>query len=588
MDSTTLRRRFLEFFQGQGHAVIGHAPLAPENDPSVLFTTAGMHPLVPYLLGEPHPAGRRLANVQPCLRTGDIDAVGDATHLTLFEMLGNWSLGDYWKERAIRLSYTLLTEVFGHDPARLSVTCFAGEAGVPRDEEAAEIWRGLGIPAERICFLPRADNWWGPAGATGPCGPDSEVFFDSDPGGPPGQTPGSHPARFWELANNVFMAYEKRADGAYAPLAQRNVDVGVGLERNLMALQGAESVYATDLFLPVVAAVEGLASRPQPFAVRVIADHVRAAAALLAEGVRPGNSDQPYIVRRLVRRAARHGRALGIGGPFLARLSEQVVEALAPAYPLLAAQRGPIAAALDEEEQQFLKTLARGERVFVQAVAGLEAEGRAELPGELAFRLYDTYGFPLELTAELAGERGLALDAAGFQTAQEEHQRRSRAGAAGRFAGGLNERNPATTRLHTATHLLQAALRAVLGPHVEQRGSNITAERLRFDFSHPERLCPEQIAAVEALVNRAIGRDLPVEWVEMGLGEARTAGVLGFFAERYGERVKVYRIGDVSAEICGGPHVARTGELGRFRILKEEAVGAGVRRIKAALVAEPA
>ncbi|GAB4213546.1 MAG: alanine--tRNA ligase [Roseiflexaceae bacterium] len=588
MDSMTLRRRFLEFFQRQGHAVIGHAPLIPENDPSVLFTTAGMHPLVPYLLGEPHPAGRRLANVQPCLRTGDIDAVGDPTHLTLFEMLGNWSLGDYWKEQAIWLSYTLLTEVFGHDPARLYVTCFAGDHEVPRDEEAAALWRALGIPQEQICFLPRADNWWGPAGATGPCGPDSEVFFDSDPSGPPGQTPGSHPARFWELANNVFMVYEKRADGSYAPLSQRNVDVGVGLERNLMVLQGVDSVYATDLFLPIVAAIKELAPRPQPFAVRVIADHVRAAAAVLAEGVRPGNSDQPYVVRRLIRRAARHGRALGIAGPFLARLSEQVVAALGPVYPLLAERRDQIAAALDEEEQQFLNTLARGERVFTQAVAGIVAEGRAELPGELAFRLYDTYGFPLELTAELAGERGLALDTAGFQSAQEEHQRRSRAGAAGRFAGGLNERNPATTRLHTATHLLQAALRMVLGPHIEQRGSNITAERLRFDFSHPERLHPEQLAAVEALVNQAIGRDLPVVWAEMSLDEARVAGALGFFAERYGERVKVYRIGDVSAEICGGPHVAHTGELGRFQILKEEAVGAGVRRIKAVLLAEPA
>jgi alanyl-tRNA synthetase len=583
MDSTALRRRFLEFFQRRGHALVGAAPLLPENDPSVLFTTAGMHPLVPFLLGQPHPAGRRLANCQPCLRTGDIAEVGDATHLTLFEMLGNWSLGDYWKEEAVALSFELLTEVFGHDPERLHVTCFAGDADAPRDLETAALWRARGIPEERISFLPKADNWWGPAGASGPCGPDSEVFFDSDPTGPPGQTPASHPARFWELANNVFMAYEKLPDGRFAPLAQRNVDVGVGLERNLMVLQGVGSAFETDLFLPLTAAVAERAARPAPLALRVIADHVRAAVFLLAEGVRPGNTDQPYVARRLIRRAVRHARAIGIAGPFLGRLAETVAASLGETYPLLRAQQDAVGAALEEEEGRFLRTLARGERVFAQASEACRAAGQTALPGQVAFALYETHGFPLELTTELAGEQGLAVDEAGFAAALEQHQRRSRSGAGGRFAGGLNERNAATTRLHTATHLLQAALRELLGPHVEQRGSNITSERLRFDFSHPERLSPAQLAEVEGWVNRAIARDLPVERADLSLEEARQQGALGFFAERYGERVTVYRIGELSLEICGGPHAARTGDLGRFRIRREEAAAAGVRRIKAVL-----
>lgn len=583
MDASSLRQRFLAFMHQHGHALIGAAPLLPENDPSVLFTTAGMHPLVPFLLGQPHPAGPRLANCQPCLRTGDIEEVGDATHLTLFEMLGSWSLGDYWKEQAIRLSFALLTEVFGHDPQRLHVTCFAGDADAPRDLETAALWRELGIPRARISFLPKADNWWGPAGASGPCGPDSEVFFDSDPGGPPGQTPGSHPARFWELANNVFMAYEKLPDGRFAPLAQRNVDVGVGLERNLVLAQGAGSVFETDRFLPILAAIQERAARPAPLGLRVIADHTRAAVFLLAEGVRPGNTDQPYVARRLIRRAVRHARLCGIAGPFLARLSEVVAQSLGADYPLLREHQGAVAAALEEEEGRFLRTLARGERFFDQAAGACGAAGQSLLSGQSAFTLYETHGFPLELTCELAGERGLMVDQQGFAAALAQHQQRSRSGAGGRFAGGLNERSLATTRLHTATHLLQAALRALLGPHVEQRGSNITAERLRFDFSHAERLSPEQLAAVEGWVNRAIAQDLPVERADLSLEQARRLGALGFFAERYGERVTLYRIGELSLEICGGPHVARTGELGRFRIRKEEGVAAGVRRIKAVL-----
>jgi alanyl-tRNA synthetase len=549
----------------------------------VLFTTAGMHPLVPFLLGEAHPAGKRLANAQKCLRTNDILEVGDAVHLTFFEMLGNWSLGDYWKEEAIRLNYALLTERMGLDPERLYVTCFAGDADAPRDDEAAEVWRGLGIPERRISFLPKSDNWWGPAGATGPCGPDSEVFYDSDPGGPPGETPASNPRRFWEVCNNVFMQYDLQADGRYLRLDQRNIDVGLGLERTLTILRGVASPYETELFVPIVAAIRSLAAHSDTFAERVIADHIRAAVFILAEGIRPGNGDQPYVARRLIRRAIRYGRTLGIEGQFLARLADEAIPTLSDAYPELEQRRQPICAALDEEEARFQRTLGRGVAEFEKAIGACRSRGETVVPGDVVFRLYDTYGFPAELTEELAGQRGLGADMGGFQAAFAAHQERSRQGAAGHFRGGLAERIPATTRLHTATHLLHEALRRVLGPHVAQRGSNITAERLRFDFAHGERLAPEQLAAVEALVNEQIGRDLPVAWAEMGFEDAKRAGAIGLFEERYGEQVKVYAIGEFSKEICGGPHVERTGELGRFRIAKEEAVGAGIRRIRAIL-----
>jgi alanyl-tRNA synthetase len=583
MDSRTLRQTFLEHLRANGHAIVGGAPLIPEHDPSVLFTTAGMHPLVPFLLGEPHPAGRRLANVQPCLRTNDILEVGDATHLTFFEMLGNWSLGDYWKVEAIRFSYTFLTERLGLDPARLYVTCFAGDADAPRDEEAADIWRAIGIPDERILFLPKEDNWWGPAGATGPCGPDSEMFYDTQPDGPPSETPATNSQRFWEVGNNVFMRYDQQSDGSYRPLAQHNVDLGMGLERLLPIVQGVPTIFDTDLFRPIVEAIVALATEPREFAVRVIADHLRAATFILSEGVRPGNVDQPYVARRLIRRAVRYGREIGIRGHFLARLAEVAIPTLAGTYPQLAEEQGRICDALDEEETRFGRTLARGEVEFERAV--LAAEGQETLPGDVVFRLYETYGFPAELTTELAERRGLQVDMHGFWQAFEAHQEQSRQGGAGRFRGGLAERRPETTRLHTATHLLHAALRQVLGEHVVQRGSNITTERLRFDFTHGERLTPEQLAAVEALVNAQIERDLPVSWEEMGVDTARASGAIGLFGERYGEQVRVYTIGDFSKEICGGPHAEHTGELSRFRIAKEEAVGSGMRRIRAVLEA---
>jgi len=579
MNAQELRTTFLDFFREKGHAIIGGAPLIPENDASVLFTTAGMQPLIPFLIGEPHPAGKRLADVQKCLRTDDIDEVGDNRHLTFFEMLGNWSLGDYGKQEAICWSYEFLTERLHLDPSRLSVTCFAGDSDAPRDEEAASIWRSLGIPDERIFFLPKNDNWWGPVGETGPCGPDTEMFYDIDPDGPPNQTLATHPDRFPEIWNNVFMQYSRQSDGSYLPLPRLSVDTGMGLERVLPILQGVSTVYETDLFTSLMDRLREVSSRSDAYAERIVADHTRAAVFLLAEEITPGNVDQPYIARRLIRRAIRYGRELGIRGHFLSDLAETVIGMFAEPYPELVAHRDSIQHALDDEETKFSRTLERGQHEFEQAIASVESV----MPGEVVFHLYDTYGFPPELTEELARQRGVSIDREGYERAYAEHQERSRQNSAGRFKGGLAEHRPETIRYHTATHLLHAALRSVLGPHVEQRGSNITVERLRFDFSHPERLTEDQLRAVEALVNQQIQRDLPVSWAEVALQDARDSGAIGLFGERYGDRVKVYTIGNFSKEICGGPHVDHTGELGTFKIVKEEAVSSGVRRIRAVL-----
>jgi alanyl-tRNA synthetase len=583
MDAKRFRRLYLDYFKSMGHAIIGGSSLIPEHDPSVLFTTAGMHPLVPFLLGEPHPAGRRLVNYQKCLRTDDIMQVGDDVHLTFFEMLGNWSLGDYWKPESLQMSLSFLRERLGLEADRIRVTCFAGDRDAPRDEEAASIWRGLGVPASHITFLPKADNWWGPAGATGPCGPDSEIFYDMEPDGPANETPATNPKRFWEVWNNVFMQYDKQADGRFVQLPVKNVDTGLGLERTIAILQGVPSLYETELFKPIVEETLSLARAPHRFALRVIADHSRAAVFVLAEGITPANVDQPYIARRLIRRAVRYGQEIGIQGHFLGQLAEVVIATLADVYPELEQNRGHILTALEEEETRFQRTLRRGETEFLRAVDVSRTRDQDTMPGEVVFRLYDTYGFPPELTQELAQKQGFAADMEGFQRAFEKHQAKSRAGATARFRGGLAERSPETTKLHTATHLLHQALRQVLGSHVEQRGSNITVERLRFDFSHPERLSAEQISAVEDMVNGQIRADLPVTWEEMSVAEARQCGAIGLFEERYGERVKVYSIGDFSREICGGPHVEHTGELGTFRVVKDEAIGSGLRRIRAIL-----
>jgi alanyl-tRNA synthetase len=583
MDAKAFRRLYLDFFRAKGHAVIRGSSLIPEHDPSVLFTTAGMHPLVPFLLGEPHPAGKRLVNYQKCLRTDDIMEVGDDVHLTFFEMLGNWSLGDYWKPEALQMSFEFLTERLGFEADRMHVTCFAGDEDAPRDLEAAGIWRSIGLPASHITFLPKKDNWWGPAGATGPCGPDSEMFYDMQPDGPPDETPATNQSRFWEVWNDVFMQYDKRADGKFVQLPVKNVDTGLGLERTIAVLQGVPSLYQTELFRPIVEKILSLADAPNEFAVRVIADHSRASVFVLAEGITPGNVDQPYIARRLIRRSVRYGQEIGIQGHFLGQLAEVVIPTLSDVYPELEQNRGHILNALEEEETRFHRTLKRGEKEFFKAVEVSTTRAQGVMPGEVVFHLYDTYGFPPELTQELAQKQGLAVDMQGFQRAFEEHQAKSRAGAMARFRGGLAERSPETTKLHTATHLLHQALRQVLGNHIEQRGSNITVERLRFDFAHPERLTDDQISEVERIVNEQIRRDLPVTWQEMSVDAAKQSGAIGLFEGRYGERVKVYSIGDFSKEICGGPHVEHTGELGHFRILKDESIGSGMRRIRAIL-----
>lgn len=583
MDAKQLRHLFLDYFRGEQHTVIGSAPLIPEHDPSVLFTTAGMHPLVPYLMGEPHPGGRRLADCQVCLRTDDIMEVGDDVHLTFFEMLGNWSLGDYWKPEAIGMSFAFLTERLGLESDRLRVTCFAGDENAPRDTEAAEMWRSLGVPAEHITYLSRTDNWWGPVGATGPCGPDTEMFYDMTPDGPPEETPQSNPARFWEIWNDVFMQYDKQANGSFRPLAQRNVDTGLGLERTLAVLCGVPTLYSTELFAPIIDLILSIARTPSAFPVRVISDHTRAAVFVLAEGIRPGNVDQPYIARRLLRRAVRYGREIGVQGAFLSRIGEAAIQTLSDVYPHLLLTRDQVLAAVEEEEGRFERTLRRGEREFARALQAARDEHRSQLEGNTVFRLYDTYGFPPELTAEMAERERFAVDMAGFQEAFREHQSKSRLGATARFRGGLVEQSSETRKLHTATHLLHQALRQVLGAHVAQRGSNITIERLRFDFSHEGRLSESEVAEVERIVNEQIAKGLDITCEEMTVEEARQLGAIGLFEERYGNRVKVYSIGRFSAEICGGPHVENTRVLGRFRIAKEESVASGIRRIRAVL-----
>ncbi len=583
-----LRRAYIDFFRARGHAEIRSAPLIPEHDPTVLFTTAGMHPLVPFLLGQPHPLGKRLVDVQKCMRTDDIDDVGDRTHLTFFEMLGNWSLGDYFKREAITWSYEFLTQVLEIPPERLYVSCFAGDADAPRDEESAAIWRSLGIPPERIYFFGKEFNWWGPAGKTGPCGPDTEMFVFT--GGPCTEgrdgecDPSCSCGRYVEVWNDVFMEYNKTEAGTYEPLSQRNVDTGMGLERTLAVLHGYDDVFRTDLFMPIIEQLEALSGRryedEDRRAMRIVADHVRAATFIIADGVLPSNVEQGYILRRILRRAMRFARMLGIDHSVLPDLATLVAQRYGEAYPELLQRRDTIAHEIALEEGRFLQALQRGEREFERLLSRLKDR---QISGRDAFYLYETYGFPLELTAEMARERGLTVDQAGFQEAYTRHQELSRAGAELKFAGGLADHTEETTKLHTATHLLHAALRLVLGEHVHQAGSNITAERLRFDFTHPEKLTDEQLARVEELVNQAIAADYPVCVDEMSLEEAQARGALAFFGERYGDRVRVYSIADFSMEVCGGPHVERTGQLGHFKIQKQEAVGRGLRRIRAVL-----
>ena len=586
MTAHELRRAYIDFFRARGHAEIHSAPLIPEHDPTVLFTTAGMHPLVPFLLGQPHPLGKRLVDVQKCLRTDDIDDVGDRTHLTFFEMLGNWSLGDYFKREAITWSFEFLTQVLGMPVERLYVSCFAGDADAPRDDESAAIWEEVGVPRDHIYFFGKKHNWWGPAGQTGPCGPDTEMFYFTGTECTEGKGDSCDPScscgRYVEVWNDVFMQYNKTAAGTYEPLAQRNVDTGMGLERTVAVLHGYDDAFRSDLFQPIIGRLEALSGRPyaddDKRRMRIVADHIRAATFVIADGVTPSNVEQGYVLRRLLRRAMRFTRLLGIEGSVLPDLATLVVDHYSQAYPELLNRRDTIAHEIALEEGRFLQALQRGEREFERLLGRLQD---SQISGRDAFYLYETYGFPLELTAEMARERGLTVNEPEFQAAYAEHQQMSRAGAEQKFAGGLADHTEQTTKLHTATHLLQAALRRVLGEHVHQAGSNITPERLRFDFTHPEKLTDEQLQKVEDLVNQAIAADYPVCIDVMSLEEAQARGALAFFGERYGDRVNVYSIGDFSMEVCGGPHVEHTGQLGHFKIQKQEAVGRGVRRIRA-------
>ena len=593
MTSKELRQRYLDFFVSKGHAVIPSASLIPENDPTVLFTTAGMHPLVPYLMGTKHPEGSRLVDVQKCVRTGDIDEVGDASHCTFFEMLGNWSLGDYFKKESIAYSWEFLTSPawLGIDPALLFFTCFEGDENAPRDTVAHDCWVSQGVAPDHIVFLPKKNNWWGPAGLTGPCGPDTEIFYDT------GKAPcgsdcnaGCDCGKYLEIWNNVFMEYNKTTDGSFEPLAQKNVDTGMGLDRTVATLQGVKSVYDTDAFAGIIASIAALSGKEYGESdevtrmFRIIADHIRCATFMLGDqrGITPSNVDQGYILRRLIRRAIRFAMQLGVPEGSLTKVSEAVIAQYGEFYQELSVNRAKILDELTKEEQRFENALKKGIREFERLVGSLSG---SVIDGVSAFHLYDTFGFPIELTQELAAERNLNVDTAGFDQAFKAHQKLSHAGAEQRFQGGLADNTEDTTRLHTATHLLQAALRTVLGSEeVAQKGSNITAERLRFDFSFPRKLTPEELAAVQSFVNEAIAADIEITCEEMTVDQAKESGAIGLFESKYGSKVKVYAVPGYSREICGGPHAARTSDLGRFEIKKEEASSAGVRRIKAVLL----
>jgi alanyl-tRNA synthetase len=592
LTANQLRQKYIDFFVSKGHTQISGASLIPENDPTVLFTTAGMHPLVPYILGADHPSGKRLTNFQKCIRTGDIEAVGDPHHLTFFEMLGNWSLGDYYKEDAIDFSYEFLTNVLGIDHSLLSVTVFAGDELVPRDEVAAAAWKKHGIPTDRIYYLPREDNWWGPAGETGPCGPDSEMFMDTGrPSCGPDCRPGCHCGKYFEIWNDVFMGYKKHADGSYSEMERKCVDTGMGIERTIAILQGKKSVYETEVFAPIIAGIEGLSGKTYgsgeetDVSIRILADHVRTSVFILGDpkGMAPSNVGQGYILRRLIRRAVRHGHKLGIEGSFLGELALIVLELYNEPYPELQENKAFILQELAAEETKFSETLIKGEREFEKMLPNLLKGSSRQLSGRTAFKLYDTYGFPVELTRELAKEHGFTVDEEGFKAAFEKHQEVSRSGAEHQFKGGLADHSDKTTALHTATHMLHKALRTVLGEHVGQKGSNITVDRLRFDFTHPTAMTKEEIKQVEDMVNAQIERNLDVTFESMTLEEAKQAGAIAFFESKYGEQVKVYSIGDFSKEVCGGPHVENTSSMGHFKIQKEQSSSAGVRRIKAIL-----
>ena len=647
--SAQLREMFQKFMESKGHHRIQSASVIPENDPTVLFTTAGMHPLVPYLMGTPHPAGTRLTDVQKCIRTGDIDDVGDPSHLTFFEMLGNWSLGDYFKKEAISWSWEFLTspEYLGLDKDKLAFTVFEGDEDCPRDVESHDLWRSMGVAEDHIFYLPKEHNWWGPAGITGPCGPDTEMFIIvKEPCGPD-CSPACKCGAYLEIWNDVFMQYNKQQDGSFLPLAKKNVDTGMGLERTICVLNGKKSVYETDLFERILGRIEELSGKKYQAndehskAFRIIADHMRTSTFILGDdrGVSPSNTDQGYILRRLIRRAVRYGMQLGMPEGFTAEVAQVIIDQYKDVYPELTRNSAFVLEQLKLEEARFARTLKQGEKEFDKVynnalntkallesilaagdkaafarelaqqkklrpspdmmpiidaanagdeaalVAALQARMATldTLDGRSAFKLYDTYGFPIEMTRELAAEKGLKVDEEDFAERFKKHQELSHQGADQKFKGGLADHSEETAKLHTATHLLHAALRKVLGDEVAQKGSNITAERLRFDFSFGRKVTKEELDEVEKLVNEAIAAKAPVVCEEMTVPEAKAKGAIGLFESKYGEKVRTYKMGEYSFEICGGPHAGNTGDLGSFKILKEESSSAGVRRIKAVI-----
>ncbi|MDD3145632.1 MAG: alanine--tRNA ligase [Candidatus Gracilibacteria bacterium] len=601
-NSKDIRQKYLDFFKSKGHAIIPSAPVVPENDPTVLFNTAGMQPLVPYLLGETHPLGKRLADSQKCIRTGDIEEVGDNSHLTFFEMLGNWSLGDYFKKDSIAYSWEFLTskDWLALDPRKIAVTVFEGDSDAPRDEESASIWASVGMPKTRISYLPKKDNWWA-AGDTGPCGPDTEIFYwvGKSEFPPEGSNVGNDEKNWMEIWNNVFMEYNKLPDGTLVNLPAQNVDTGMGLERITATLNGEKTVYNTDIFREIISSISneiGVEYNDETMkSIRIIADHSRTATVMISDGVVPSNVDQGYVLRRLIRIAIRQAYKLGFKGEFLSKISSTVVDKLGVAYPHMIEKRAEIAYEILREEKQFGETLEKGLKEFDKLVNGFkiafERTGQVvnTISGEKAFKLYDTFGFPLEMTQELALEVGLTVDEVGFKEAEKKHQALSRAGAEQKFKGGLADSGEETVSLHSATHLLLAGLRKYLGENVHQKGSNITSERLRFDFSNDEKVEKEILDKVEAYVNDAIQNGFETILTNMDKEEARANGVEGSFWEKYPEIVKVYSMvgadGTVySKELCGGPHVENSKTMGKFKIQKEEASSRGVRRIKAVLI----
>lgn len=588
MTANELRTMYVNFFKERGHKEIASASLLPENDPTVLFTTAGMHPLVPYLLGEKHPEGRRLTDIQKCVRTCDIDEVGDDVHLIFFEMMGNWSLGDYFKKEAITMSLDFLTNRLHIPKDRLAVTVFKGDDISPADIEAEEIWRSLGLTSEQIFRYGREENWWGPAGQTGPCGPDTEIFYDfGKPKCGPDCGPACHCGKYVEIWNNVFMQYKKESDGSFSESKQKNIDTGMGLERVLTIMNGKSTVYETELFIPIRKKLNEISesyekSIPERDR-RIICEHMRTVTFILGDSkkITPSNTEQGYILRRLIRRVIRLLKKAEIDTNPLCELAKVIIDQYQEVYPELKENREFILEQLQKEYNLFSKTFDDGMKKANRYLDQIGENGI--LDGALAFKLYDTYGFPIEFTSELASEKGCRVDMDGFHKKFEEHQQKSRQGAEGKFAGGLADHNEQTAKLHTATHLLNGALRKVLGEEVSQRGSNITAERLRFDFSFHRKVTQEELDQVSSIVNEAIDKKIDVIAEEMTLQNAYESGAIGVFSDKYGAMVKVYTIPGYSKEICGGPHAQNTGDLVSFRIIKEEASSAGVRRIKAVI-----